>query len=371
MQMQMPLPRMARNLLAFFDMYYKISNATGTTTRCGIVLAAGEGKRLRPFVQKLRGDTLPKQYVNFIGRRSMLEHTFHRAHKLVPAERLVTVVSERHLDHVEVRRQLSRQPPGCVIMQPDNRETAPGLLLLLAHLNKLYPDSSVAVFPSDHFILEEDLFLGYVELAFRAVERDPSKLVLLGVEPSDAESEYGYIVPGNDTRSPAGCGTLEVSRFIEKPQPRIARDLVSNRGLWNTLVMVFKARTFIREVRRIAPPLYGSFERISKAIGTPSARAVVKEVYQQLHPVNLSKGLLEVLPLERPSPLLVLPVRGVQWSDWGSETRILHVLRKTGYMSRLCGDREKAFAVARQADHAGGERFFTALNNPRLGRSQL
>lgn len=300
----------------------------------------------------------------------MLEHTLHRARKLVPAERLLTVVSEKHLDNVEVRRQLSRQPPGCIIAQPDNRETAPGLLLPLAHLDRLYPDSIVAVFPSDHFILQEDLFLGYVGLAFRAVERDPSKIVLLGVEPSEAESEYGYILPGHDAHGPAGCGTLEVSQFIEKPQPRIARDLVSNRGLWNTLVMVFKTSTFIHEVQRIAPLLYGFFERIWKAVGTPSARDVVKEVYHQLHPVNLSKGLLEALPLERPSPLLVLPVRGVQWSDWGSETRILQVLRNTGYMGRLCGGREKAFVLAQQADRTGREPLLTAFNNPRLDRPQ-
>jgi len=43
--------------------------------RCGIVLAPGEGKRLRPFIQRLRGKDLPKQFVNFIGTRSMLEHT--------------------------------------------------------------------------------------------------------------------------------------------------------------------------------------------------------------------------------------------------------------------------------------------------------
>ena len=49
---------------------------------CALVLAGGEGKRLRPFIHLLRGDLLPKQYVNFIGRCSMLEHTLERAEKL-------------------------------------------------------------------------------------------------------------------------------------------------------------------------------------------------------------------------------------------------------------------------------------------------
>src|SRR4030095_6203165 len=79
---------------------------------CGIILAAGEGNRLRSFVKKLRGYALPKQYVNFIGQRSMLEHTFYRAQKMIPAERLFTVVSQRHLRHPDVAREAFKPADG-------------------------------------------------------------------------------------------------------------------------------------------------------------------------------------------------------------------------------------------------------------------
>jgi mannose-1-phosphate guanylyltransferase len=265
----------------------------------------------------------------------MLEHTFYRAQRLIPAERLFTVVSQSHLEYPEVTRQLSSRPFGCVIAQPDNRDTGPGLLLPLVHLYKLYPESTVVVFPSDHFILEEHLFMVHVELAFRVVEQDPSKVMLLGIEPSKAEQEYGYIVPGEKLPGPSAPGAREVSRFIEKPDGAVARDLVLGGGLWNTLVTVFKTKAFLNLVCDIAPRLYKSFEQIWEAVGTPSAKEVTKEVYQQLRPVNFCKGLMEVLPLRRPSQLLVLPLRGVYWSDWGSEQRIMNVLGKTGYLGRL------------------------------------
>jgi mannose-1-phosphate guanylyltransferase len=323
-------------------MFFKTSSETGVPIRCGIILAAGEGNRLRPFVEKLRGCTLPKQYVNFIGKRSMLEHTFYRAQKMIPAERLFTVVSRSHLRHPEVTRQLLNRPTACIVEQPDNRDTGPGLLLPLAHLDKRYPDSAVVVFPSDHFILEEDLFMAYVDQAFRIVEQDPAKVVLLGMNPSEAEPEYGYIVPGKKLHGSLVADTREVCRFIEKPERDVARELVSCGGLWNTLVMVFRAKTFLNAVSRIAPLLYGSFERIRRAVGTPLVGNLVKEVYQQMYPVNLSRGLLERLPLERPPPLCVLPVRGIHWSDWGSAQRIIHVLENTGYAGRLNGVTEKA-----------------------------
>ena len=311
-------------------MFFKNSHGAGLSTRCGIILAAGEGNRLRSFVENLCGYALPKQYVNFTGKRSMLEHTFSRAQKMIPPERLFTVVSQNHLRHPEVVRQLSTQPAGCIVAQPDNRDTGPGLLLPLMHLYQRYPESTVVVFPSDHFILEEDLFMVYVDLAFRVVEQDPTKVILLGMNPSEAEPEYGYIVPGGKLRSPTAPGAREVSRFVEKPDRDVARQLVSGGGLWNTLVMIFKTKIFLKEIGCIDPLLFRFFERIWKAIGTPSVGEVVKKVYEQVHPVNLSKGFLETLALQRPSRLLVLPVCGVQWSHWGSEQRIKTILRKAG-----------------------------------------
>jgi mannose-1-phosphate guanylyltransferase len=184
--------------------------------RCGIVLAAGNGRRLRQFVHQQRGDYLPKQYINFIGKRSMLEHTFHRAEKLIPAERLFVVIAKEHLQFDEVRRQIAWRPQECIIIQPENKDTGPGVLLPLMHLYKRSPDAIVTLFPSDHFILEEDLFMRHVERAFRIVETDGSRIVLLGMEANEPDPEYGYIVPGERIDDPEvdECRTVEM--FVEK-----------------------------------------------------------------------------------------------------------------------------------------------------------
>ena len=311
-----------------------IQTAHGST-RCGIVLAAGEGMRLRSFILRLKGKPLPKQYVNFIGSRSMLEHTFHRAEKMIPSDRLFTVVSRHHLAHSEVRRQLAGRPKGTVVLQPENKETGPGLLLPLMHAYKQHPDAVVVIFPSDHFIIEEDLFMGHVELACRQVERDPSRVVLLGMEPDGPESEYGYILPVGRQQAEVSIPAHPVSHFIEKPHPSAARELIGKGGVWNTMVMVFKAKTLIDLVRRAAPKLHQAFHRIWQAIGTAKEASVIKEVYRKIESINFSKELLEIFPSQAPSSLWVLPVRGVSWSDWGSEQRIRSVLEKGGNFDRL------------------------------------
>ena len=182
---------------------------------CGLVLAGGEGQRLKSYIKRLRGDSLPKQYVKFTGAHSMLEHTYRRAEKLIPRERLFTVVNQAHMKHQAVVDQLGGREPGTVILQPENRDTGPGLLLPLMHIYKRYANAIVAVFPSDQFIWEEDHLMRHVRLAHAIVKRVPSKLVLLGIKPDYEESEYGYIVPNFDS----GCqrlGDLHCDRFRRK-----------------------------------------------------------------------------------------------------------------------------------------------------------
>lgn len=302
---------------------------------CGIVLAGGEGRRLRPFVHLLRKDLLPKQYVNFIGKRSMLEHTLHRAEKLIAAERLFTILNEAHLEFPEVTRQISNRRAETIIVQPENKETGPGLLLGLMHLSKQYPGSSVVIFPSDQFVLEEDKLMRRVKEGVRLVQNDPSRLVLLGIEPDRLEPEYGYIVPAHGSKSSAG--PFSVGGFIEKPELNHARDLISRGALWNTMVMIFKTATVFEIVRKTTPEIYSIFQQIFDAVGTPLRNTVVREIYRKLNPVNFSKEILEPFVRAHPSSLIAIPVRGVLWSDWGTESRVIEVLRRTGHISRLNG----------------------------------
>jgi mannose-1-phosphate guanylyltransferase len=301
--------------------------------RSGIILAAGDGRRLQPYIYRLRGDALPKQYVRFGGRRSLLEQTIHRAEMLIPPDRLFTVVGRHHLAFREAAAQLIDRPPDTVIVQPANKETAPGVLLPLIHLNARYPDSVVAIFPSDHHISEDADFMGHVDLAFRAVERDPTQLVLLGIEPQAPDSEYGYMLPGRRATDDAG-GVKRVVRFVEKPALDDAGRLIHDGALWNSFVMVVQTPTLLDLIRRLAPRLYQDFSPIRLAIGSGREQAVTEDVYQVLEPLNFSKGVLERMESDDPLRVTVLPVRGVSWSDWGSEQRLVSGLMEAAVAHR-------------------------------------
>ena len=291
----------------------------------GLVLAGGEGKRLQDYVQELRGECLPKQYVNFIGTRSMLEHTLDRAERLIPRRRVLTVVTEHHLLAPAVRCQLAQRAAGTVIVQPENRDTGPGILLPLIYLQRQCREATVAVFPSDHFILEEDRFIDHVSLAVRAVHRDPSQIMLLAMEAEHAETEYGYVVPADCNGHIDLCGRRQAAHFVEKPAPAEARLLVAAGALWNTMIMVFKVDTLLRHVETLYPEVARLFSDLSGLIGTPAEKSRIQEVYGRLRPLNFSKDLLEKIAARFPASISVLPVLRVTWSDWGSPQRLLEM----------------------------------------------
>ena len=313
-----------RNILT--QLKANVSSSVGR--RAGIVLSAGDGRRLQDFVRQRHGYDLPKQYINFVGTRSMLEHTWHRAERLIPAHRLVAVVAKQHLRFREVRRQLSSKSPLQTVVQPANRETLPGILLPLLFIHKRHPDAIVAIFPSDHFVLEEARFMSHVDRAFRMVESDTSRLVLLGLEPNEPDPEYGYVVPGARIDASGSGSARQVELFVEKPPVEAAKQIISSGALWNTMVMVFTCETLLSVVKRAAPDLYRSFRPIREAIGTAFEQRVIERVYRTLPSSNFSKNILETLPVEFRRSLVVLPVRGVTWSDWGTHERLSSMLRK-------------------------------------------
>lgn len=290
----------------------------------GVVLAAGNGYRVDSFIQRIGGQPCPKQFYAFTGRRTMLQHTIDRVERLVPRNRIMVVVSPDHRQYVQ--DQLWDRPGGTVIFQPENRETLPGILLPLVHVLRQDPNSTVAVFPSDHFIWEETRFMEYVRVAARVVDHYPEQLVLLGVKPDTPEPEYGWIEPGEVILEENGYISQRVRSFHEKPRSDQGLTFFNEGYLWNTLVFVVKAATLYEMARAVAPRMVTYFDLLSFNLGMSGEQAVLQGMYSRMDSMNISKDLFQ----KSASQLLVLPVEGVGWSDWGQEERIIEALDRYG-----------------------------------------
>lgn len=144
-----------------------------------------------------------------------------------------------------------------------------------------------------------------VDTAFRAVESRPELIVLLGVKPDAPETDYGYVVPGSATVVDGPSDMRSVRCFIEKPTSHQADGLIQQGALWNTSILVFRLQMFLDLMWCVAPTLSLRFLEIVDAIDTPRAPDVIDAVYQGIPPVNLSRGIPELVSDRWPSRLAV------------------------------------------------------------------
>ena len=288
----------------------------------GIVLAGGEGNRIRQFVWEKYRLRSPKQYIAFTGSRSMLQHTLDRVERVNPAERIRIVVDPSHFN--EVHCQLSGRPRDSIVFQPINRETAPGIFLPLIDIFQRDPRARVAIFPSDHFILEEDRFMDYVTMGRRVIENFPNQVVLLGVRAEGPETDYGWIEPGKPVSRRLGPEVRSVIRFLEKPDAEAALQFHRREFLWNTSVIIIQAGTLIEMARKHLGPIWARFDRMLAAIGTDREPTVIKSEYSRMERANSSRDVLE----RSAASVSVIEIKNVHWSDWGNGDRVLTTLKQ-------------------------------------------
>lgn len=121
-----------------------------------IVPAGGEGVRLRGLTRRLYGEDRPKQYATLFGSRSLLRQTLDRVALAIPLERTVVVTLRSHAQYIAP--ELAGSPNPRVLVQPENRGTAAGVLFPAHWIQWRDLEATVAVFPSDHFIVKETVF---------------------------------------------------------------------------------------------------------------------------------------------------------------------------------------------------------------------
>src|SRR5262249_53417884 len=112
-----------------------------------VVLAGGEGVRLRPVVRELFGDERPKQYAPLTGSASLLRRTLARVARLTPPERRVIVSHQHHSRYIA--RELAIGVPPHVLYQPQDRGTGAAVLFAAHFIQQRDRGATVAVFPSD------------------------------------------------------------------------------------------------------------------------------------------------------------------------------------------------------------------------------
>ncbi|MDH5255699.1 MAG: sugar phosphate nucleotidyltransferase [Gammaproteobacteria bacterium] len=281
-----------------------------------LVLAAGEGSRLRSLTTTASGVAVPKQFCSLVGEDSLLQEALRRAAVVARPDRICAIVAEQHREWWS--SALADLPADNVVVQPENRGTAHGILLPLLDIVARDPDARVVILPADHHVRDEAILARALREATRLANRDPETVFLLGVEPDQPDPELGYVLPADTW----GDGPSPVHRFVEKPPVDEALDLLKRGALWNVFIMAATARALLA---LFAADFAGTAGKMLLAIARDARgrTTAMRRLYRQLPVRDFSRDVLE----GREARLQVLPVPNCGWTDLGTPKRVAETLR--------------------------------------------
>jgi mannose-1-phosphate guanylyltransferase len=274
-----------------------------------VILAGGSGTRFWPRSRRKQA----KQVLALDGKQTMIQKTMER---LLPlsTEKDFWVITNEFLAG-EIQRQLPAIPPPQVVTEPEARNTAPAIGLAAFLLERIAPNAVIGMFPADHVIGDEKKFRKVLQRAIEIATRE-DHIVVMGVQPSRAETGYGYIETGEKLESEL----FRVKRFTEKPnQQRAEEFLTAGNYYWNSGIFVWSARTLTRALREHLSETAPYLEQIAATWGTKDFDKTFAQLYPKCENISIDYAVLEPRSAkgEHSSNLFCLRA-DFGWNDLGS-----------------------------------------------------
>lgn len=278
-----------------------------------VILAGGTGTRLWPLSRQSR----PKQALNLIGQRSMLQHAIERTMPVFGRDHIVVVTRSEHLEVLQA--QAPELPVDNFIVEPEGRGTAPAIALASIHLRKRDPDAIMAVLTADHYIADIASFQSAL-IAARLIAAD-GRLVTMGIKPAFASTGFGYIKQGKSLGSVEGFPVFSVDKFIEKPDLSSATKMrESGMHSWNSGMFFWRVDRILKEFERQMPGFFTQLKQIETALGKSDYMQKLMNVWPEVVKQTIDYGVME-----NADNVAVIPVN-IGWVDVGNWSSLFGTL---------------------------------------------
>ena len=265
-------------------------------------MAGGSGTRLWP----LSIPEYPKHLLTIVGDKSLLQNTFERAKLITGVDKIYVSTEASHSKHVF--DQLPELAKEQVIIEPARRDTMPCILNALQFISTRHDHNEpIASIHADSHIRDTAGFARGIKLAGEVATKY-QRITLLGIEPTQPDTKFGYIHKGDLFDSEAFV--YKIANFKEKPAYKIAKDyFTSGEYFWNMGYFVAPFTVFGSKIRRYADTLWSQQLDKLQVAKTQSQR---DEIYLDFDKEAIDTALMEKVP-----DLLVMP-GSFDWIDVGS-----------------------------------------------------
>ncbi len=272
-----------------------------------VIMAGGGGTRLWPLSRTAR----PKPFLSLLGDSTLLQASVARLSPLIGMDDVYVVTDGRYAGLV--RAQLPGMPGSNLLCEPVGRNTAAAVALAALAIER--PDDEImVVVPADQRVVDAAAFRA--ALAAAAERATGGELVTLGIAPTGPETGYGYVLAADDGGSTGAAPGRRVERFVEKPHPaRAAELLATGRASWNAGIFVWRRDALLTGLRRFAADI-----ELAVREAVAAGPTGIEAGYPLVRSTSIDYALLE--PASVVGQVAVVPA-DVGWSDLGSWDALL------------------------------------------------
>lgn len=282
-----------------------------------VIMAGGSGTRFWPKSTK----SLPKQFLNLFGDKTMLQNTAERVEELIPQERIIVVTNNNYIDIV--KEQLPGVPAENIIGEIVAKNTAPCVAIAAELIAKKDKNGVMVVLPADHHITEPAEFRQVLRSAIQKAESGDS-LVTIGINPTRPETGFGYIHANKNTEETFNSRkVLSVNGFKEKPNEEVAQQFLdSGDYFWNSGMFIWKADSVLNEISTQLPNLFKEVKKASEFLLSSAQDKAMDDFYSSCESISIDYGIMEGA-----KSVHVVP-GSFGWNDVGSWTAVFELADK-------------------------------------------
>jgi mannose-1-phosphate guanylyltransferase len=294
-----------------------------------VIMAGGIGSRYWPMSKASK----PKQFIDILGvGKSLLQQTFDRFNKIIPTENIYIVTNESYRKLVQ--EQLPSLHNNNILGEPSGKNTAPCIAYACYKIHTQDPEANVVVAPSDHLIMDNEMFFAAIETAFNTSIKHKS-LVTIGIQPNRPDTGYGYI---QYIDSETDDAIKKVKTFTEKPELALAKTFIASGDfLWNAGIFIFKTSTIKAAFEKFLPEMHNLFKDGHKFFYTDKEQEFIENVYSQCTNISIDYGIME-----KANNVYVVP-GDFGWSDLGTWNSLYDILPKDEQGNAIVGKLTRAY----------------------------
>lgn len=290
-----------------------------------VVLSGGSGTRLWP----LSRNSFPKQLLPLVNQYSMLQDTLLRVCNMPGMTKPMIICNDVHRFLVaEQLQEIELQQP-VILLEPIGKNTAPAVAIAALQAISNGEDPLLLILPADHVIKKIEVFQRAIKQATQIAEK--GFLVTFGIQPTRAETGYGYIKKGMQCENESG---FLVDRFVEKPDVATAQQYVqSGEYLWNSGMFLFRASVFLTELEKHSPDILKVCrEAYQKMTRDLDFLRLNKEIFSQCRSDSIDYAVMEK------SQAVAVVSLDADWSDVGSWDALWEVKQADAEGNVMQGD---------------------------------